>query len=356
MNTRNIILYIAALVSACAQAQLHTEKTLIDLGEIGWHCPKTVPITVQNKSRRPVVLNDVRTDCGCLSTQWQKGRLLEAGESLNIAVTYDANTLGHFNKAVRIFTTEEKGEKTTEIRFKGVVVPEAIDYTIDFPYSIGEDIYLSQSTLEFDNVRHGQLPQLTIGVANGSKKDYAPVIMHLPDWLTAHSEPEVIKPGKIGMITFIADPAHVRQYGLTQTSIYVSRHMGDKVGQSNDLQVNLTLLPQISTTPQALRNAPRVEADSIITLTERGGKKGMHATGNLTIRNTGASELRISRMQVYNLGLQVRLNHTTIKPGRSATLRVDRWTDARHNHYKGSQRILLTTNDPNKPQITIHVR
>lgn len=353
MRRKFYILLCFAVACVCANAQLRVESGDGSWGEIGWHCAKTQSIVLHNKSRHAVVLMDVRTDCGCLVTSWQKGQLLEAGQRAIISATYDANTLGHFKKAIRVYAKERDGEvRETEMWVSGQVVPFVVDYSLDYPYSIGEGLYLTGSLLEFDDVRHGDAPQQVLRIVNGTKQNYTPSLMHMPSWLSVKCEPAMLRPGHSGRLVFTADAGKISRYGLTQTSVYVSRHLGDRVGQDNELEVTLTLVPNVS---PSSANSPRAEVDSVVVLANSGVKKARRTSGSVFIRNVGGSDLQINRLQVYNTGLKVSLSKSTIAPGQNAVLRVSGWAETDNND-KGRRRILLITNDPLRPKITIDVK
>lgn len=355
-TTHLIIAY--ALMCVCASAQIKVSQTEYDLGELGWRIPKSQQITLHNKSRHAVILTDLRTDCGCTTAVWQKGQLIESGQNATISVTYDAATLGHFKKGLRVITTGHDGkQQETTLWIKGQVLPEIIDYSQEYPYAIGEGIYLSGAEVEFDNVQQGERPVQTLRIVNGSKQNYTPTLMHLPHWLKVDSQPQVLRPGNSGILTFTAHADEIHNFGLTQAPIYVSRFAGDKVSHNNEIQVSMTLVPKVNTNPQALHQAPRAEVDTVVIISERGAKGARRLNGTVTITNTGVGVLEINRMQVYNTGLQVSINKSKIKPGQSTTLRVTGWSDReKAMQHKGRKRILLITNDPLHPQIAIDVK
>lgn len=353
---KNKALLFLFLTCACtnANAQLTTPSATVHLGEVAWHSPKTQDITFQNKTHHAVTLTDVRTDCACTSAAWKRGQVIDAGEKANIRLTFDAQTLGHFKKSVRVYTDYKGKTQVKEVWIEGRVVAELTNLD-DYPYDVGEGIHLSTGTLEFDNVRNGDMPQQTVGIVNNTKESYVPTLMHMPAWLTAECTPTTIRPGRTGTITFTADASKVGRYGLAQTNIYVSRHMGDKVGKDNEMQVSLTLVPQVNIAPSALVIAPKAVADTTLTLVAGTGRKANKATGTMTIGNTGRSDLEISRLQVYNPGLEVSLNKSVIKTGEVATMKVSLQTD-KLPQYKGRLRILLITNDPLRPTIVVDVK
>lgn len=356
---KKLISLLILLLCICtqAQAQLKATESKMNLGDVAWHTPRSCEFKFQNKHRYAVTLTDVRPDCGCTEVTWQKGKLIEPGEKFTLRVTFDAEILGTFNKGVHITTTDNKGVHTNTVRITGRVVAQNVATVAQgFEYSVGEGISLSANTLDFDDVQAGSMPQQVLQIHNGTKNNYTPVIMHLPSWLSVKCEPEVLRPRQSGTLIFTADANKVMSYGLTQTSVYVSRFMGDRVSKDNDLQVSLTMVPHVETSPEALKHAPQAVVDSIVTLVQTGAKKARRIKGSTTIANTGTTDLVINRIQVYNFGLQVSLNKSTIKPGESAVLRVTGWANQNQNQFKGRQRILLITNDPRRPQININVR
>lgn len=354
MKNKSILFILFTCACISANAQLSTSSTVINMGEVAWHSPKTQEITFQNKTHHAVTLTDVKTDCACTSASWQRGQVIDAGEKASILLTIDAQTLGHFKKAVRVYTDYKGKRQMREVWVEGRVMAELTNFD-DYPIDLGEDIHLSSNVIEFENVQNGDSPQQTIGIVNGSKNIYTPALMHLPAWLSAQYSPATIRPGRVGTVTLTADASKVGRYGLAQTSVYVSRHMGDKVGKENEVQVSLTLVPKIGATPSALVIAPKAVADTTITLVPGAGRKANKLSGTMTIGNAGRSDLEISRLQVYNPGLQVSLSKSVIKTGEVATMKVSLQSD-KLPQYKGRLRILLITNDPLRPTIYVDVK
>ena len=107
------------------------------------------------------------------------------------------NTLGTFHKSIIVNTSAS----ATPIRLtlQGRVLREVVDYDKDFPVRIG-DVRLSTDNIEFDDVNRGEQPQTTLYLFNAGKKDYTPELMHLPKYLSAYAEPEVIRPGRMGKL------------------------------------------------------------------------------------------------------------------------------------------------------------
>ena len=177
-----------------------------------------------------------------------------------------------------------------------------------------------------------------------------PELMHLPQYLSATAEPATIRPGRTGKLHITLDSEKLRNYGLTQTDIYLSRFPGDRVNSENQIYVSATLLPELNYSPAERANAPRAHLDSTTVHLGPFGKKDKLKT-ELVLTNTGKSPLKIQTLQVYNPGLSVSFGRRTLKPGQSEKLKIT--VSARGLQERRRRRVLLITNDPEHPKIVI---
>lgn len=85
------------------------------------------------------------------------------------------------------------------------------------------------------------------------------MLMHLPPYLSAKAVPEVLGRGKNGKIIVTLDTEKLPKFGITRTSVYLSRYPGDKVGSDNEIPVSTVLLPDFSgLTEQQKNNPPQI--------------------------------------------------------------------------------------------------
>ena len=336
------------LASADAQAQARFEKTRQELGSLLWQVPRTVTFSFVNNGKEPLIIRDVRPDCGCTAVNWTKTPVA-AGQAGFVEATFDAGLLGHFEKQVAVYTSGE--DKPLYLTFSGDVVVEHKENTGDFPYKVG-DVYLSADNVEFDDARRGDRPVKTLSIYNAGNKSFTPELMHLPKYLTAEYEPAVIRPGRVGYVRIALDSEQLHTFGLTNTNIYLSRYAGDRVGRDNEIYVSATLLPEQTYTADQLAAAPELHIDSTaIDMGALNGKKRLKR--ELVITNTGKSTLTISALQVYNPGLGVSLGKRNLKPGESDKLKIT--VNANTHYFKGRRRVLLISNDPAHPKVVIDI-
>ncbi len=342
-------LVLMTTLSVKAQPRLEFEHTTQELGTLLWHHPRTATFKVTNKGTQDLLITNVRTDCGCTDAEWTTTPIGPGGSGM-IKATYDAEMLGHFNKGLAVYTNLD--DKPHYLQLVGVVaMNDAVEQTAEYPYKVG-DYYLSTDDIEFDDVNKGDTPTVVLSILNSSKKSYRPELMHLPKYLTAQADPAVIRPGRVGRVLLTLNSNELHTMGLTQTSVYLSRFMGDRVSKETEINVSATLLPDFIETPSGLALAPVAQLDSThITLPPLGKKKKV--SGQLMIRNTGKTPLVINALQVYNPGISVSLNKRRIDPGQAEKLKIT--INANTTYFKGRRRVLLITNDPEHSKIVVDV-
>ena len=342
-------LVLMTTLSVKAQPRLEFEHTTQELGTLLWHHPRTATFKVTNKGTQDLLITNVRTDCGCTDAEWTTTPIGPGGSGM-IKATYDAEMLGHFNKGLAVYTNLD--DKPHYLQLVGVVaMNDAVEHTAEYPYKVG-DYYLSTDDIEFDDVNKGDTPTAVLSILNSSKKSFRPELMHLPKYLTAQADPAVIRPGRVGRVLLTLNSNELHTMGLTQTSVYLSRFMGDRVSKETEINVSATLLPDFIETPSGQALAPVAQLDSTqITLPPLGKKKKV--SGQLMIRNMGKTPLIINALQVYNPGISVSLNKRRIDPGQAEKLKIT--INANTTYFKGRRRVLLITNDPEHSKIVVDV-
>lgn len=335
-------------LTAQAQPKIEFEHTTQDMGTMLWHSPRTATFKVVNKGTKDIIITKVRTDCGCTDAEWTRTPIGPGGSGF-VKATYDAEMLGHFNKGLAVYTNLDP--KPQYLKIIGQVSMTQTEPSVEYPYQIG-DYFLSTDDIEFDDVNSGDTPTYALHIFNSSKKSFRPELMHLPKYLTAKSDPTVIRPGRIGRVLLTLDSNKLKAMGLTQTSIYLSRFLGDRVCKETEINVSATLLPDFLDTPTQLALAPNAVIDSTKIVLGPLNKKNK-ASGQLYIKNTGKTPLIISALQVYNPGISVSLGKRRIDPGDSEKLKIS--VNGNTSYFKGRRRILMITNDPNNSKMVIDV-
>lgn len=345
-------LLLCLLGWSAAHAQLVFEESALKMGQVEWLSETTVCVMVRNKGSKPIAITDVRTSSGQLKAEWSKEAIAPDG-SAQIQLTYKADLLGHYEKAVHVYTDEE-GRTPYVMKAVGEVVREKrVDEGV-FPYHV-DNVWLTTDNIEFDDIPQGALIEQVIGVKNNGTSVYHPELMHLPKYLSQRAEPENLLPGRAGKLIVTLHSDAVEGFGLKQTTVYVSRFPGDRVGDNNEMEVSAVLLPPVDATVvvDSLRK-PRLKVSteelSLPSLAGRTKVKGV-----IVLTNEGKTPLEIRSIQVFNPAVNVNLSKTVILPGKSQKLKVSvlskYMTKSRRR-----LRVLMTTNDVDRPKVFFNIK
>lgn len=103
--------------SLCITIQLSGQEiiwlspTEHDFGEFEQYDMQQVEFKFKNNTGQPLVIDNVRTTCGCTSPGWTEAPIPVDSSSV-ITVEYDARKLGYFHKKVKVyFSGIRKGHK-----------------------------------------------------------------------------------------------------------------------------------------------------------------------------------------------------------------------------------------------------
>lgn len=347
-----LIYMMTVVASAVAQPRFTANVERHDFGQIEWKQPVTARYVVTNTGDRPLVLTQVEPDCACTVASWTTTPIAP-GEQGTVEVTYDAQALGRFHRGVTVWTNAEP--HLVYLYMTGRVMRQVKDFARTHPYQIGT-LRIDRDELAFPDVQQGEKRVLQVGVVNLSERPYEPILMHLPRYLQAEAQPAVLQPGERGIIKVTLDSDKLSDLGLTQSSVYLSRFSGDKVGSENELPVSAVLLPDFSKLTEAERlNPPSIQLsqDEIDFRSVLSVKK--KARQDVLITNKGKTPLHISKLQVFHPSVGVSLKKSVLQPGESTRLRVTVRKRGISKHRR-HLRLLMITNDPSRPKVEINIK
>ena len=335
-----------AATTALAQ-KLTIDKTTIDVGKTGFQVPVTATFEMRNKSSKQMVISRLETDCGCTTIDGPK--TIGPGERFTISMTYDARMLGHFTKQATLYSNASP--EPVYLKMKGVVLTDVVDYSKRYPYDMG-GMLASINNIEFDDVKKGEHREVEINLMNNTEQDMTPNMLHLPSYLHALAMPEKLEPNRSGKIILTLNSEEVQQYGLTQVSIYLAKKLGEKISSDTEIPVSIVLLPDMTAFEgQNIELAPQLQLSA-----QALNLDAHHKNGTIILSNTGKSVLKVTSLQMFTGGVQVKLPKSELQPGESTKLRVNIIPN-QIRKARSKPRILMITNDPQhaKEVITINV-
>lgn len=341
---------LAFAVSGADAQRIEPINKVVDCGQVTYQTPVTAEFEIKNKDNHSIRISNVRTSCGCTSVDYPKGEIV-GDAAFMVRVTYDAQTMGRFEKFIDIYT--DNGQSPLMLTMRGTVVREVVDFGGSYDFMLG-DIKADRNDLEFDDVSRGERPQQKIHIFNNTSNTVEPVVMHLPAYLEAVVSPSKLKPAHGGVVTVTLDSRKLKDMGLTQTSVYLGSFSGDRVHRSKEISVSAVLLPQFDNLTQAqLAVAPKlyISTDEL-NLGAFNGKKKLK--GDIIIRNDGHSELKINNLQMFTNGIQLSLGKTRLAPGESTKLKITA-EQRQLKTVRRRPRVLMITNDPSQPKVVIRI-
>lgn len=351
MKRTFITVSLLALTVVGAGAQrMETINKVVDCGQVAYQTPTTAEFEIKNKNNHSIRISDVRTSCGCTSVEYPKGEIPSNGTFV-VKVTYDAQTMGHFNKLIDVYSDSDK--KPLVLKMRGNVVREVVDFGGGYDFALGS-IKADRNDLEFDDVNRGERPQQKIHILNTTSETIQPVVMHLPAFLQAEVSPSKVAPGHGGVVTITLDSHKLKDMGLTQTSVYLGSFPGDRVSHDKEISVSAVLLPKFDNlTAKQLANAPKLNlSTSELDLGAFNGKKKLK--GEIVVRNDGKSALNIKSLQMFTSGIQLSLGKMKLAPGESTKLKITA-EERLLKSARSKPRVLMITNDPTQPKVVIHI-
>ena len=110
---KTIFLIFSLLVSFAGKSQEWVSGSQFDFGEIEKGVPVSTTFVFKNNSKEPIVVEMVRTSCGCAAPNWSE-EPVGPGEIGEIKVVFDARKSGFFRKRIKVFFVgKRKAQKLT---------------------------------------------------------------------------------------------------------------------------------------------------------------------------------------------------------------------------------------------------
>ena len=345
MKNKLMMTVLLTLATTTADAQrLSVTNATVDVGRTGYEIPVTATFELRNRGLRRLVIDDVKPDCNCTTVEFPKGEI-GIGDKFTIRMTYDARQLGHFNKQAAVLSNGSKNP--VYLTMTGVVLADLQDHSGAYPYDFN-GLLTDADNLEFDNVQKGEERTFEMRIMNNGNTTMQPNVLHLPAYLSAKAYPERLSPGRVGKMIFTLHSEKIRDYGLTQTSVYLAQQLGEKVKDETEIAMSAVLLPPVT----QRTDAPHLAlSDSVLNIAFAGKSK---KSGDIVLVNKGQSTLDISSLQMFTRGLKVTLGKSHLAPGEQTKLKITAVADELKK-VRSIPRVLMITNAPDYPKVVITI-
>jgi hypothetical protein len=84
-------------------AKIEFEETIHDFGEIEFGGDAVFDFQFTNKGKSPLILDNVRSTCGCTVPEWSREPIKESNHG-SIRVIYDTRRVGTFTKTLIVYS------------------------------------------------------------------------------------------------------------------------------------------------------------------------------------------------------------------------------------------------------------
>ncbi|WP_430810928.1 MULTISPECIES: DUF1573 domain-containing protein [unclassified Carboxylicivirga] len=332
-----------------AKPNLAFDKVIHNFGEVKEDGGTTsYEFTFKNTGGQPLVLHNVKASCGCTTPQWTRTPIPPGGTGFVKAIFDPRNRPGNFNKTITVMSNAQNA--TVILRINGKVLPR--EQTMEDIYPRNMDaIRLETSHLAFTKMAPNQVKEEHIKIISTSEQPVKLGFVNVPKHITIKSVPEVLQPGKAGMITATYDAKAKNDWGFVTDNIFII--FNDERSYSNRLTVSASIQEDFSTwDAQKLANAP------VAAIAEKNWNFGEIKQGDVVkhefeVKNTGKSELIIRKVKASCGCTAIKPAKTILAPGETTLIAAE--FNSRGKSGRQTKTVRIVSNDPKHTTITLMI-
>jgi hypothetical protein len=331
------------------QSKIAFDKLQHDFGKVNeGDGAASYDFTFKNTGTAPLLIQDVRTTCGCTTPEWTK-QPIRPGATGFIKVSYDVKGRpGAIDKTITVYSNA--GSKPTVLRIIGEVSPVDRHPSEAFRYTAGT-IRLDDMHVSFKRVYSYEKPTLTVTAYNPGPDAVKISFVDLPAHIKTEVQPATVKKGEKASIKVTYDAAKKNDWG------FVSDRIGMVLNDNKAKDYKLTVTADIEEdfsrmTAAQLQNAPSAALDRAV-IDAGTLKKGEKKEYRLKLTNSGKSKLRIRKATSGSPTVTLTAPKE-VNAGASAdvTIAFDAGTQAGEQN----KAVTLITDDPKNAVITIRLK
>ena len=305
--------------------------------------------TFTNTGSQPLVINKVRSSCGCTSPSWTKKPVMPAKKGF-VKATFDpTNRPGPFNKSITIYSNAENSPIV--LRIKGKVKPKKKSIAERYPFKTG-DIRMKTNHLGMAKVYHNETKTSDFEFVNVGDKPIEISFNRVPDHITIKAVSQKLAPKEKGKINITFNPQKINDWGFVYDRINMMQN-GQSVNK-NRLTISASITENFTKlTDEEKANAPVIDFEK--TRYNFGkAKQKTKVKHDFTFTNKGKSELKIRKIKASCGGTTVNPSKDIIAPGESATIKAIFNTGSRKG--RQTKTITVISNDPENSQIRLWLK
>jgi hypothetical protein len=165
----SVFLFVQSLHAQIPSSVISFEERTHEFGTVLEKNGKvTHAFVFTNNGKTPVVINDIRSDCGCIGKIISRDPV-KPGQKGRVVITFDPEyKSGFFSKEIIVYSNN--GQNYNRIWVQGNVTPSEHPVEEDYPYNFGNGIYLRLKVMAFGYMKPGETQQMQLHYANNTNK------------------------------------------------------------------------------------------------------------------------------------------------------------------------------------------
>ena len=226
---KRFVFFVVLFFSVVAFGQyqnphINFKKTKHDFGILKEGISASVKFEFTNTGAKPLIIQDVKSSCGCTTPNWTKKPVPPGGSGYITVIYNTTNRPGKFTKTITVISNADNSP--TVLTITGMVkTPQQTNNqgNNQFRYSIGE-LKLNKNFLNFGNIYNTEKKTLEIGIYNPTDHDLKIVSeeRYRPRYIDIKIEPEVLKPKEKGKIIVTYDATRAHDWDYVRGFIYLT--------------------------------------------------------------------------------------------------------------------------------------
>ena len=294
--------------------------------------------TFTNTGRYPVVIEQVKADCGCTAVNYDRAPVRPGGTG-TIEVVFDPDRFaGRFTKGVTVFS--DGGRNRNLLKVTGTVIGRPLTLEERYPFPLAEGVRAEAMHEAFGYVENGTVRSMAFGLVNTGRK--AVTLSFVPVGGTGRLQvaaPQRLAPGQEAMVTLTYDLRGGEPlYGMLSDRVAVTID-----GRRSELPV----------TTNAIGIEPTEEMTAVCEVTPVSHffgivEAGSDCTVEVWIANRGRGPMHIRGLQVRRGTTATLTDGTVVEAGRSVRVTVTlHVSEEAYGRVAGG--LSFVVNDPARP-------
>jgi len=235
LNLSVLLLFVVFSISA--QPKLTFDKMQHDFGKVNEGDGEvSYDFAFKNTGTAPLVIQDVRTTCGCTTPEWTK-QPIRPDETGFIKVEYDVKGRpGAIDKTITVHSTGSSAPII--LRIVGEVIPVERNPSEAFRHPVGS-IRLDDMHVSFKKMYSYEKPTLVVTAYNPGPDAVKISFINLPTHIKTDVTPTTVKSGEKASIKVTYDAARKNDWGFVNDRI--SMILNDNKSKDYKLTVTATI-------------------------------------------------------------------------------------------------------------------